>query len=127
MQTSGTPYHYFTGCLFSDVNNIAAAWLAQLHPANCYYAGTTEAPLEGTLVWDPGNLADGAGETSSGITVTGAAVGDRVEVFAPYDLQDVTVQGNVAGANTCEIHIENTAGGARDLASGTWRVRVVKP
>lgn len=83
--------------------------------------------LSGSVVWNPGNLADGAGETSAAITVTGAALGDFVLVSAPYDLQDCIVTGYVQAANTVEIRLQNESTGAIDFASGTWRVQVLKP
>lgn len=82
--------------------------------------------LSGSTTWDPANLNDGAGETKS-LTVTGAALGDAVMVFPPYDLQDFIYSGYVQAANTVEIRIQNESGGAVDLASGTWKVRVFKP
>ena len=85
-----------------------------------------EQRLEGTLVWDPGNLVDGAGETSSGITVTGAAFGDYIDVAAPYDLQGITATAYVSASNTVKIRLQNETGGAINLASGTWAVRVRK-
>jgi len=81
--------------------------------------------LTATATWDPGSLGDGAGETKS-ITVTGAAFGDAVLVGAPYDLEDVTVCGFVQAANTVEIRLQNESTGTRDLASGSWRVFVLK-
>lgn len=82
--------------------------------------------LEGSTSWDPGSLADGAGETSTGITVTGAAFGDYVHVAAPYSLQGVLCCGYVSGSNTVQIRLQNETGGVVDLASGTWTVRVSK-
>lgn len=81
--------------------------------------------LTGSATWNPGSLADGAGETSAGITVTGAALGDAVVVYPPYDLQDVTCTGYVQAADTVEIRLQNESTGVRDLASGTWQVGVV--
>lgn len=83
-------------------------------------------PLDGSIVWDPANMADGAGETSGDITVTGAAFGDFVEVAAPYDLQGIVATGYVRAADTVRIRLQNETGGAIDLPSGTWRVRVNK-
>lgn len=82
--------------------------------------------LSGSVVWDPASLADGVGETSAGITVTGAALGDPVVVSPPYDLQDCVAIGYVQAANTVEIRLQNESAGTRDLGSGTWRVRVLK-
>ncbi len=82
--------------------------------------------LDGSIQWNPGSLADAAGETSAAITVTGAVLGDFVLVGAPYDLQNCTVTGYVQAADTVEIRLQNESGGVRDLADGLWRVRVFK-
>lgn len=84
-----------------------------------------EARIEGSLTWDPGSLADGAGETSTGITVTGAALGDYVLVSAPYDLQGLTATAYVSATNTVKIRLQNESAGTVDLASGSWKVRVL--
>ena len=83
--------------------------------------------LTGAITWDPSSLTDGTGQTSSAITVTGAAAGDYVLVAPPYDLQDCTATGYVQAANTVEIRLQNESGGTRDLGSGAWRVRLIKP
>jgi hypothetical protein len=77
-------------------------------------------------VWNPGSLADGAGETSTGITVTGAAFGDFVLVAAPYDLQDMTVTAYVSATDTVEIRIQNESTNTVNLAEGTWTVRILE-
>lgn len=82
--------------------------------------------LQASATWDPGSLVDGAGETSSSITVTGAALGDFVMVSAPYDLQGITCNGYVSSSNNVKIRIQNETGVTIDLASGTWRVKVIK-
>lgn len=75
---------------------------------------------------NPGSLADGAGETMQITGVTGATLGDWVLVAAPYDLQDITVTGYVQATSVVEIRIQNESGGVIDLASGTWRILVIK-
>ena len=82
--------------------------------------------LDGNLIWDPGNLVDGAGETSATITVTGAELGDYVMVSAPYDLQELTATAYVTATDTVEIRLQNETGGPINLASGTWNIRVIK-
>lgn len=82
--------------------------------------------LTGSDTWNPGSLADGAGETSAAFTVTGAALGDTVLAGAPYDLQGITCTAYVSAANTVKIRLQNETGGTIDLASGTWKVRVFK-
>ena len=74
---------------------------------------------------DPGSLADGAGETQS-VTIEGVNLGDFVLVSASYDLQDIIITGYVQAQDTVEIRIQNESGGVIDLASGTWRVIVIK-
>lgn len=78
-----------------------------------------------SFTWDPASLADGAGETKS-VTVTGAALGDAVLVFPPYDLQDMVVSGYVQAADTVEVRLQNEGGATVDLASGTWKVAVIQ-
>lgn len=82
--------------------------------------------FEGSTTWGPGSLADGAGETSANITVTGAALGDHVLVSAPYDTQGIIAYGWISAANPAKIRIQNETGGTIDLASGTWKVKVIK-
>lgn len=82
--------------------------------------------LTGSATWNPGNLADGAGETSASIPVTDAQLGDFVWVSAPYDLQGILAMGYVDVANSVKVRLQNETTGAIDLASGTWRVRVYK-
>jgi len=82
--------------------------------------------LNATFTFDPASLVDAAGATSTGVTVTGAALGDFVLVAAPYDLQDITVTAYVSAANTVEVRVQNEGGATVDLASGTWKVKVLK-
>ncbi|HYI47507.1 MAG TPA: hypothetical protein VEX35_03490 [Allosphingosinicella sp.] len=82
--------------------------------------------LTASTTFDPNNLADGAGQTSGAITVTGAAFGDDVAVAPPYDLQGIVCTGYVSAADNVKIRLQNETGGAIDLASGTWKVVVQK-
>jgi hypothetical protein len=82
--------------------------------------------LNGTTTFDPASLATVTGALSSGITVAGAALGDIVIVTAPYDLQGIIAQGFVSAANTIKISLFNPTAGTIDLASGTWKIKVLK-
>ncbi|MFD2330084.1 hypothetical protein ACFSR7_12600 [Cohnella sp. GCM10020058] len=82
--------------------------------------------LVGSVTFDPASLVDGAGVTSSAITVSGAAFGDFVIAAAPYDLQDITVNAYVSAANAVKIRLQNESGATVDLPSGKWRVLVLK-
>lgn len=80
--------------------------------------------VSGTITFDPPSLATGAIAVSSGITVTGAALGDHIELYPPYDTQGVAVQAQASAVNTIVITTHNRSAGTVDLASGTWGVVV---
>ncbi|MEJ0062413.1 MAG: DUF2793 domain-containing protein [Alphaproteobacteria bacterium] len=110
-----------------------AGWTAWVRAENrmLYHTGSAWSNLatpflEASSTWDPASMGAGTGQTSSGITVTGAAFGDFARVAAPYDLQGVTATAYVSAANTVVIRLQNGTGGTIDLASGSWKVRVVK-
>lgn len=80
-----------------------------------------------TATIDPASLATVTGALTASITVPGAALGDRVEVFPPaYDTQGVMYQGSVSAANTVKISFFNPLGTTIDLASGTWTIQVIR-
>lgn len=79
--------------------------------------------LVGSATYDPGNLLDGAGATTT-VTVTGAALGDFAEASFSLDLQGITLTAWVSATNTVSVRFQNETGGALDLASGTLRARV---
>jgi hypothetical protein len=81
------------------------------------------ATLTGSATYDPPSLAAGA-QQSTTVTVTGAALGDFVEVSFSLDLALTTMIGYVSAANTVTVVHRNGTGGAIDLASGTLRARV---
>jgi hypothetical protein len=98
----------------------------EIYNAVATWTRTQMTDIQGSTTWNPGSLVDGAGETSAAITVTGAALGDFVLVAAPYDLQGITCNGYVSATNTVKIRLQNETGGVIDLASGTWKVKVIK-
>ncbi|WP_214629993.1 hypothetical protein [Paenibacillus agaridevorans] len=79
-----------------------------------------------TVTVDPASLATVTGALTSGITVTGAALGDRVELFPPYSTQGVMAFGFVSAANTVQISFFNPLGTTIDLASGSWTIHVIR-
>lgn len=79
------------------------------------------------ISYDPASLASAAETESGNITVAGAALGDHVMVFPPYDLQGIFCQGRVTAANTVRIRLRNGTAGTIDLASSAaWEVWVIK-
>lgn len=76
--------------------------------------------LSGTITFDPPSLLTGAFAESSDIVVTGVALGDRVDLFPPYDTQGIVYQASPASANNITISLTSCAAGTVDLASGSW-------
>ena len=96
-----------------------------------YYNGSswallTTPKLDVTATWNPGTIANSGGASLTGLTVTGAALGDLAIVAAPYDLQGLQATAYVSAANTAVIRLNNLTGGSVTLGSGSWRVRVIK-
>lgn len=121
---------YYGGWKFKTPQTGWHAW-AQNESKFLYYTGSAWQPLaapygDATFVWNPGTIASGSGAVSSGVTVTGAALGDFAHVAAPYDLQGVQASAYVSAANTVVVCLQNVTGSGVTLASGTWRVRAVK-
>jgi hypothetical protein len=81
--------------------------------------------LTNTATWDPPSVAAGA-QTTTTITVTGAALGDIVGVGFDKDLQAMQLTGHVSSADTVTVVLRNGTAGAIDLASGTLRATVTK-
>lgn len=110
-------------------------WLWSDNANKLYYkhgrpASTTDGTvfaggLEASATYDPPNLADGAGTTTT-VTCTGAALGDMASASFSLDLQGITVTAWVSATNTVSVRFQNESGGALDLGSGTLRVRVAK-
>lgn len=81
--------------------------------------------LTGSATYDPPSLADGAGATTT-VTVTGAAVGDLVQVSFSNALGGITLTGWVSASDQVSARFQNESGGTVDLASGTLRAMVTK-
>lgn len=82
--------------------------------------------IDASFTYDPPSLAAGASVVSGDFAVAGAALGDYVQVAAPYDLVGVRAGAYVKAAGIVVVILTNTTGAAVDLASGTWKVRVTR-
>lgn len=80
-------------------------------------------PLTGSATWDPASVAAGA-QTTTTVTVPGAALGDVVGVSFSLDLQGMQLTGYVSAADNVTAVLRNGTAGAIDLASGTLRASV---
>jgi hypothetical protein len=82
--------------------------------------------LSSTVVWDPGNVLDGA-QTSTTITVNSAAIGDTCLVgFSNAVPAGAILAGQVTSANTVTVTLFNRTGSPLDLASGTLRATAIQ-
>lgn len=82
--------------------------------------------LTATVSWNPPSIADGA-RTNTTVTVTGASIGDLVEVGFTTALPDgATLTSSVTAADTVTVTLFNETGSPLDLASGTLRATVWK-
>ena len=80
--------------------------------------------FNGSAVLDAGSIADG-NEQASTITVPGARLGDFVLVSCSLDLQDLDLGAAVTASNVVTYVLGNDTGGAIDLGSATYRVKVI--
>lgn len=90
-----------------------------------YRIGAPRGFLDGSATFNPGSLADGAGETTT-VTVTGAALGDFAEWSFSNNVSGISVTAWVSATDTVSVRFQNESGGTLDLSSGTLRVRVRK-
>lgn len=87
------------------------------------FTGVTNEKL---FTWNPPSIAAGGTATTT-FTFTGAVIGDRIEVSAPYDLQGLMMSAYVSAADTVTVVLFNPTAGAIDLANNTgWRAKRFK-
>lgn len=79
--------------------------------------------LSTTATWNPANLSAGA-QTSTTVTLTGAALGDEVTCSFSLDLQLMQLTGYVSAADTVTVVLQNGTGSGINLDEGTLRVSV---
>ncbi len=82
--------------------------------------------LSGSSSVTPGSTGNGAFE-SFDITVTGAALGDFVQVSYDKDVADQVVTAQVTVADTVTVTVLNNTGGGLTLAAGIFYVRTASP
>ena len=69
--------------------------------------------------YNPGNLVDAAGETTTQLTATGAVVGDFVQISFSLDLNNLMLTGYVDGTASVEGWLQNESTGTVNLLAGT--------
>jgi len=81
--------------------------------------------LTATTTYDPPSLTSGAFAFTD-VTVTGAAIGDRVEATFSLNQDGVIFTGYVRVANSCRIYLENKDASTKDIGSGDLTVKVYR-
>ncbi|WP_213064884.1 hypothetical protein [Acinetobacter sp. SWBY1] len=97
------------------------------------YRGTTDFLValvgnvikQATVTYDPPSLAAGTRDVIQTMTVTGANLGDNVNMSFDKDLQGVSLIGYVSAANTVSYYFENRTDDTVDLVSGTVKAKIV--
>ena len=80
-----------------------------------------------TTTWNPGSINDGAQETTTGVTVSGVALGDACVVGFSQALSDgMILSCHVTASNTAKAVLFNKSGAPVDLDSGTLTFHVYK-
>lgn len=82
------------------------------------------APFYCSKTYDPSSLTT-LTQTSTTLTCPGVSLGDFVDVSNGVSNAAVTITAYVSAANTVTILVFNGSAGTIDLASATYRVRVV--
>jgi len=81
--------------------------------------------LHTSVTYDPPSLIDGA-SASVDVTVTGALVGDYVDVSFSNNQNGIIFHAYVKTTDTVSVKLVNHSGITLDLASGTLYIRVIK-
>lgn len=96
--------------------------------ADNFQVGGTLIPrviLSGTITIDPPSLTTGA-FAEGDITITDVALGDKVDLYPPYDTQGIIYQASVQSANTVTVAWTSCNTGTINLAEGTWGYAVYR-
>ena len=104
-----------------EINTIADGILATAAEVNTVCDGV----LTGSGTVDVASIAADANGSLT-ITVTGAALGDFAIFSAGVDLVGLIATCYVSAANTVTVNLENQTAAAIDLASTTWKAKVLK-
>lgn len=81
---------------------------------------------QGSATFNPPSIA-AAGQTTTTVTCTGAALGDYAIASFSLDQQSITLNAYVNAADTVTVVFRNGTASPIDLGSGTLRVRTFKP
>lgn len=106
--------------------NLNSAAVFSVAANSSFHARWENSKLTGSGAWTPGSITTGTAAATT-FTVTGAAVGDAVNVFLPYASQGIVFMGSVDSANVVRITAYNLTGSTVTLGAGTYKVTVERP
>jgi hypothetical protein len=107
-------------------NDLSNSSVFYVYQNSSYHTRFSNSKLWGSGVWNPGTIATGTAVATT-FTVTGVAVGDKIDVFFPYGSQGAIVQGSVDYLNTVRLVLLNMTGSPITFTSGTWYVYAERP
>lgn len=121
VNTDGTPTPIFLKMLG------AISTMSQTVDANTKQLGLLPSQrLKGSKTFNPPSIA-GSGVTTTTVTVTGAALGQKADASFSLDVTGLMLDAEVTSANTVTVSLFNPTAGAIDLASGTLSAFVWGP
>ena len=77
-----------------------------------------------SVTYDPPSLANGT-QQSTTVSLTGAKLGDNINVSFDKPLSGTRMWGEVTSSNTVTVYHRNDTGAVVDVASGTLKVKLV--
>lgn len=110
------PSQQYQGYRILCVDGETGTWVAQ--PAGLNFIQSA------SVTWNPANLANNGTPETTTVTVTGAIVGDFVDLSFSQDLKGCILMGRVTAADTVTAYLVNATGSAQDVANGTLRALV---
>ena len=96
--------------------------------ADGFQVGEVSAPtviLSGEVTIDPPSLTTGA-FAEGDITIEGVELGDKVDLYPPYDTQGIMYQASVQAADTVTVAWTSCNSGTINLAEGEWGYTVTR-
>lgn len=96
--------------------------------ADGFKVGSVAVPIvvqSGTITIDPPSLATGA-FAEGDLDLVGVELGDRVDLYPPYDTQGIMYQASVQADDKITVAWTSCNTNTIDLASGSWGYTVTR-
>lgn len=113
-----------TGLAVFSSQSYRAIHLLELTPGLWVCTQSLNFLQSASVTWNPGSLANTGTPITQDVTVTGAVIGDFVDVSFSQDLLGCDLVAEVTAADTVRVSLINASGSAHDVSNGTLRVLV---